>query len=363
MHLDTPTVYTINFPLACGFLSLLGASLLGACGGDIAVAPPPQAAPPAAEGPPQTPPVTPPGTAPITPPVTPPSPPASAPLLTVSTSSLALAVSGQPRHFVVSNLGGQTALNLRANALTPLPAGSSLSTDCDSLSPGASCTLTVTPGATPSASPADTAPAPVQLSLSGSNTAALALSLWVLDFGSVYQGGYVFDLKDSTPATAGVGGKVMALEDAWPATVVANDSPASSSPVDGASNTADLIAAGGPPPFPNSPYAAWVCGNSDAAGFTDWYLPAICELGYDRDNRGSGCGTASAPTLSNISSHLVDKGLVGNLPSLDEHHSSTGSRGNHWVQFFRPADDLPGAAQHEAAGGEARVRCVRALTP
>ena len=288
--------------------------------------------------------------------------PPAAPALMASAPALALAASGQPRHVLITNVGGQAALNLVVGAASALPAGSAFGTDCAAtLAPGASCTLTVTPGATPSAAPGDAAPTPAELRIGGSNTPALTLPVRVLGFGSVYQGGYVFDLDDTTPPTGGVGGKVMALNNAWPTAVQANDAPLASSPTEGAANTATLVNAGGPPPDPNSPYAAWTCDDASDAGFTDWYLPAICELGYDRDNRGSGCGSAAAPTRPNIQSHLVDKGVSGGLVGNNEYWSSTGAGGVTWTQYIGPG---PTAAQHDVPSAAlSLVRCVRALTP
>ncbi|WP_322470410.1 hypothetical protein SOM08_07280 [Hydrogenophaga sp. SNF1] len=289
--------------------------------------------------------------------------PPPAPALMASASALALAASGQPRRVLITNVGGQAALDLAVSAASALPAGSALGTDCAArLSPGASCTLTITPGATPSAAPGDTTPTPAELRIGGSNTPALALSVWVLGFGSVYQGGYVFDLDDTTPPTGGVGGQVMALSNAWPTAVQAMDSPLASSPTEGAANTAALVNTGGPPTDPNSPYAAWACDNASDAGFTDWYLPAICELGYDRDNRGSGCGSAAAPTRPNIQSRLVDAGVSGGLSPLFEYWSSTGAGGGiTWTQYVGPG---PTAAQHAIPSAAlSLVRCVRALTP
>lgn len=289
--------------------------------------------------------------------------PPTAPTLMASAPALALAASGQSRQVVITNVGGQAALQLAVSVATALPAGSGFGTDCAAtLAPGASCTLTVTPGATPSAAPGDTAPTPAELRLGGSHTNTLSLPVWVLDFGSVYQGGYVFDLDDGTPTTGGVGGKVMALDNAWPTAVQANDSPLASSPTDGAANTLALVNAGGPPPDPNNPYAAWACDQANDAGFTDWYLPAICELGYDRDNRGSGCGSAAAPTRPNIQSRLVDAGVSGGLSPLVEYWSSTGLGGGlTWTQYIGPG---PTAAQHAVPSAAlSLVRCVRALTP
>lgn len=328
--------------LHCILPPLCAAALLSACGG----------------GDPATPAAT---------VVIPPGPAPTAPALVASTAALALAVSGQPRQFLITNVGGLPARNLALTVGSALPAGSGFTTDCAELLPGASCTISLTPGATPSAAPGDTAPVPAELRLAGDNSNTLALPVWVLDFGSVYQGGYVFDLDDTTPATGGVGGKVMALGDATSQAVEWGPSGVTVvllSSTDGAANTAAIAQQTGAPPVGDSlrQYPAWTCDNASEAGYTDWYLPAICEMGYDRDSRGSGCGTAASPTLSNIQSRLVDPGHVSGLQIFD-YWSSTSTAGDEvWVQNFFAT--LPRNAQHpDLAIGANLARCVRALTP
>ncbi|WP_131795840.1 DUF1566 domain-containing protein [Fluoribacter gormanii] len=56
-------------------------------------------------------------------------------------------------------------------------------------------------------------------------------------------------------------------------------------------------------------YAAGLCKQA-IASYSDWYLPAICEMGY-----GNGaCGTSGAPMQQNIQSSLIDSSGF-NLPS------------------------------------------------
>lgn len=287
-----------------------------------------------------------------------PAPPDAPAYLASSNASMALAVTGQPRQFVITNVGGQDANSLVASTTT-LPPGTFLQTDCTALAPGASCTITIVPGAVPSAAPGDTAPVPAGLLLSGSNTNTLALSVWVLDHGSVYQGGYVFDLNDGTPALDSVGGKVLALGDAWPTDLQAHDLPSTSN-TDGATNTATLVSAGGG--SPSTPYAAWACDVATDAGLSDWYLPAICEMGYETDFWGTGCGSVGGPRLQNIQSNLVDKGVnTGVVQGRDYWSSSSTGAGTTWFQRFGAA---PVAVQRDSPSGLLGLaRCVRALTP
>ncbi|HHF0578356.1 TPA: hypothetical protein ACPHXX_000565 [Legionella anisa] len=119
---------------------------------------------------------------------------------------------------------------------------------------------------------------------------------------------------------------------------------------------------GGTPPFTASPgptnityYAAGLCKQTIAT-YSDWYLPAICEMGY-----GVACGTSGAPTLQNMQSSLVDFNSLNLLGGL--YWSSTEKSANPqfdiWEQFFSPTSsdqsDVPKLFQ-------LGVRCSRALT-
>ncbi|AWN72484.1 TPA: hypothetical protein ACU9KK_002702 [Legionella anisa] len=119
---------------------------------------------------------------------------------------------------------------------------------------------------------------------------------------------------------------------------------------------------GGTPPFTASPgptnityYAAGLCKQTIAT-YSDWYLPAICEMGY-----GITCGNSSTPTLQNMQSSLVDFNSLNLLGGL--YWSSTEESANPqfdiWEQFFSPSSsnqtDVPKLFQ-------LGVRCSRALT-
>jgi len=285
--------------------------------------------------------------------------------LVVSSDALALKVSGQSRQFIVTNVGGQDAVHLTATLTTALPTGTHLTTDCAALAPGASCMLTITPGATPTAAPGELEPVPAGVSIAGTNTNLLALSVWVLDVGGVYQGGLVFDIDDETPMTGGVGGKVLALSNVgerrfFGAPDYVSISPAATSTSDGAANTAAIVAQFGPPPNAYLEYPAWACHSSEEAGFTDWYLPAICELGYDANNVGTGCGTSQTPALPNVRSNLSDRGYL-NAGLVNVWSSTQLAPSATWQQLL---GNWP--AQHQTRNAlyvTEYVRCARALTP
>ena len=54
-------------------------------------------------------------------------------------------------------------------------------------------------------------PKPITLRISGTNSNRLAPTLNVLMYGSVYQGGYIYAVDDTTPCTISIGGKLAAL--------------------------------------------------------------------------------------------------------------------------------------------------------
>lgn len=228
----------------------------------------------------------------------------------------------------------------------------------------------------------------------------LVLNVVILSYGCICQGGYVYAFDDTTPNTESVGGKVAATADQ------AASSPGVIWSSNGSGGTAgdvayDLIfgvseisTASSPDPNggqasgqtacngstdgacdanniyvyyelsgPNSPvndsyYAAGLCKQT-IGGYSDWFLPAICELGY-----GSGaCGTASAPTQQNMQSSLVDFNnldlLTGYYWSSTEY--SVSPQNTAWEQFFAAA----GGSAHAAGdkGLQLGVRCSRSLSP
>ena len=319
------------------------------------------------------------------------------PTLSASASSLALAVNnttlsanltGNPRTFTVTNTGGAAATSVAFSVSPALPSGTTISpANCGDLAPAASCTITVTPGANPSAAVGDTNPTPVTLTVAGTNTNTLSLPVEVLTYGSVHQAGYIFAIDDTTPNTGNIGGKVAALTDQaspffspgiiWSSngngpssSDVANDAipgiyESSTTPADacngnrdGACNSRVTIAFYSPPnPAINRLYyAAGLC-SANIGGFTDWYLPAICEMGYG--NAGAGCGSQSSPTMQNMRTNLVDNG--GNVASLANlYWSSTEASGSFFWAFYVY---IPSNVQDFAdKANQLGVRCARAIT-
>lgn len=304
-----------------------------------------------------------------------PAPAPSATTLSASASTLALSVNGgtaaltgTPRTLTLTNTGSAAAQSVGYTASPALPAGTTVSSTCgSSLAAGASCTLTITPGSTPSAAAGDTNPSAVTLSVSGSNTNTLTAAVHVLAYGSVYQAGYVFAIDDTTPATGSIGGKAAALSDHSSAvewgglwTVVGVDETATSpcdAKSDGACNTQQIVATLG-----SGTYGAKICDDFTSGSYTDWYLPAICEMSYDATSMGTGCGSAGTPLQQNMQSNLVETGVLPIVGlfylSSTEHGSSPNVLG--WMHLFDSGGGQ--VSQQVQKDTVLYTRCVRALT-
>jgi len=332
--------------------------------------------------------------------------------LSINNPALNPALTGTPRVITIFNLGSETAVNL--SILYPTwPAGTSANSTCSStLVPSASCAITITPGddATSDCN-SGIVPTPGTISVSADNASTITTSVVILAYGCIYQGGYIFSVDDSTPDSGSIGGKVVSQFDQaaqgaiiWSSNGnggggadVAYDSIYGISEIstslsadpsggqvggqascDGAtdgscdSNNINIYYesfASGAPINP-SYYAAGLC-QANIDGFTDWYLPAICELGYDSNSSpsGSGCGTILAPTSQNIQSNLVNNGNVGGLApgSGDNYYWSatewSGDPTNYaWYQLLN-LDESGQQFHGYDKNGQTGVRCVRAVTP
>jgi hypothetical protein len=292
--------------------------------------------------------------------------------LSLSVSSLALKTSGIARTVTVTNTGSAPAISVIYSLITVTD--TTAISSCSTLAPGASCQITITPGATASAAAGALAPTPINLNVGGLNTNVASAAVHVLDFGSVYQSGYVFDFDDTTPATGSVGGKVVALSDElpgvpWGASVggapAFNDiagvnenstgpAPSCAGNTDGTCNTAAIVNGHAPtdPVF----YAAGACDASIKDTRVDWYLPAICELG---SSVGAGCAAGG-----NIQQNLIDNGKlpVADQPSMTYWSSTQYSASPitlAWSHFFV----FPGGTQGQSNKASSfPVRCVHAIT-
>lgn len=143
-------------------------------------------------------------------------------VLSASLSNLALSVSGltldgnpsgNSRTVIITNTGAFAATGL-AVGYSGLPAGTSGSSTCGAiLNPGSSCSITITPGATETSDCSTGIVAtPGVIDVSADNGNFVSTSVVVLNYGCIYQEGYVFSMDDSTPSTSSIGGTVAALE-------------------------------------------------------------------------------------------------------------------------------------------------------
>ncbi len=300
-------------------------------------------------------------------------------------------LSGASRNIKITNTGNAEASNL-AVTFPAWPSGTTSSTTCsNTLEVGESCSITVTPGTTPTSDGTNpcsnygTAPIPDVIQVKAENGNSVAINVVVLSYGCIYQGGYIYSLDDAVETTRSVGGKVVSSTDqaapypngvGWSATgnTEANttidhyDIPgiyeSSTDPCqgnsDGACNSKQILAhynsiINSSPSY----YAASLCQGT-INQYSDWYLPAICELGYDIERIGSGCGSFYSPRLQNIQSNLVDRLdlLTGYYWSSTE--VSVAAQSVAWAEHFASAEQtLQRYVQKNDLLG---VRCSRALT-
>lgn len=346
---------------------------------------------------------------------------AAATTLSMSVSTLALSVtgytefgvagtpsSGLPRVITVTNVGSDTALNVGVT-LPTWPTGTTATTTCGAtLAAASSCSITVTPGSTATSdgtnpSTVGTAPIPGTVSVTSDNAATVTTDVVVLGYGSIWQGGHVFAFDDTTSNTGSVGGKVMTTADQampFPNGVIwssngnggaagdvvydiiygISETSTTSTPnpntnqvagqtacngaVDGSCNSNNIVTyyqvPTTNPSISLSFYAAGLCEQT-ISGYSDWYLPAVCEMIYAAGS-GNGCGSSGTPVTQNIQSTLVDLSglnLVAGFYWSSTEFSAVPNNSS-WVSLFASGG---GALSTDASKDSlVGVRCVRALT-
>ena len=320
-----------------------------------------------------------------------------------SVTTLALKTSGVARTITFTNTGSSTASSVTYTPSPALPSSTTITpANCGNIAPAGTCVLTISPGATPSAAAYDINPTPITLSVQGTNTNTLTPTLNIVTLASVYQLGFIYSIDDSTPTTGSIGGKVAAVTDqaaAYPSGIIwssdgsgtivsyiaifgISETSTSATPnpsagqitgqsacngrTDGACDTTNIVtyynanrAAGGAAPTPLTQYASGLC-RASIGGYTDWYLPAICEMGPASNSSGCVSGTPN---------------MVTNLPLLLT--SCTGTSclsGLYWssTEYSGFPSDLAWGQDFASGGGSGQplgdkssalgVRCSRALT-
>jgi len=329
--------------------------------------------------------------------------------LSVNNTGLNTALTGTPRLMTITNTGSNSATSVTYSPSPALPSGTTISpASCGTIAALGTCVLTIAPGSSASATPNNTNPTPITLSVSGTNTNTLTPTLNILTYGSVYQGGYIYAVDDTTPNTGSIGGTVVTLTDqaprnpygvVWssnaggtgdvsdiiygisetsttgtanPNTNQVDGQSACNGATDGSCNSNNIIVYYSPPTknpaIKPSFYAAGQC-TATISGYSDWYLPAICEMGPH--STGARC-TASTQNIVNQLPGLVgDPGAATPSTSCDYAAnclagyywgSTEGSNrtDNAWYQYF-----ASGGGSNQSIGGKGYslgVRCSRALT-
>ncbi len=133
--------------------------------------------------------------------------------LSVNDPLLNAALTGTPRVITIYNSGTTTANNVACPTSGSASITSIVCAGCGTILAGQSCQITITPSGTASATAYDTNPTPITLSISGTNTNTLTPTINILTYGSVYQGGFVYEINDTTPNTGSIGGAVASLVD------------------------------------------------------------------------------------------------------------------------------------------------------
>ena len=240
-----------------------------------------------------------------------------------------------------------------------------------------------------------TAPVAQTISVSANNASTVSSTVVILGYGCIYQGGYVYAIDDTTATSSSVRGKVAATSDQTspfaPGIIWSSDgsggtsniaiygiseTSTSSSPNPSSAQVSGQIACNGNTdgacdsnnvyvyyqnnatgaPINTSLYAIGLC-KATINGYSDWYLPAICEGGY---GSSADCGTLGSPALQNMQSNLVDN----NVGSLDGYYwtsteSAVTPSSEAWLQLFQSGggtNQLP-----FTKGFIPGVRCSRAV--
>lgn len=362
--------------------------------------------------------------------------------LSINDTGLNAALTGKPRLITITNSGSNSATSVTYSTSPALPSGTTISpASCGTIAASGTCVLTITPGGTASATAGNTSPTPITLSISGTNTNTLTPTVNILTYGSVYQGGYIYAVDDTTPDTGSLGGKVVTQTEQAPrfpdgVAWSSNGANSTSVSIDGIPGIAETSTTGSSVPtyasaqasfnstysnsstfpFPssgsfsscngrtngacnsaniltlyntyvtnygigNSPYALstgptttsyYAAGRCTAtiSGYSDWYLPAICEMGPA--SPGSGCSASTQDIVSQLPDLLGNPGA--GTPSTSCTYGANCLAGNYWSSTEDSGNPTVRAwSQYFASGGRSfqlygpkfntlGVRCSRALT-
>lgn len=341
----------------------------------------------------------------------------SAPTLTLAQAGIFTSTSGagaqtsKARRLTIMNAGPGAAEGFTIGFSPALSGGSTYTTTCTSPLPVGTCTVTVKPGS--ATSTAGNPPVTNTMTISAINgTSTPSTVITTLTYGSLYGSGYVFSIDDTPAAnlpmgqvkiagtsdqSAGIvwdadgacygpGNECTLQTNAWETIYGSNQSsvPGSTNPSGTGSNgpgntwliSSILNGQNGDTNGPPANYAAGLCINDNTGSFTDWYLPAICEMGYGQTSQTTYCGTQSTPELQNMQSNLID--FTGADSTVASGLYNGGNSGNYWSSTeFVALPQSQAWYQSFALGGSGGgsqqnatnkislfgIRCVRAFIP
>lgn len=324
------------------------------------------------------------------------------------------ALTGRPRQMLVTNIGIGSAYNLVPSS-SGLPSGTTITgTTCGTiLNPGDTCSVEITPGSIASSDVSNnscttgTEPVPGIITVNADGGISAQGNVYVLGYGCLYQGGYLYAVND-TSSTGGLRGQVVSTGDqsngiVWAAdgtndpdfTVIlgidntstsSNLSPSSppypaypagtpapsacNGLTDGRCNSDNILGfylannrSGSPPPTPNSWYATGLC--NDYAYSNEWYyLPAICEM----TNNGPLSCPANVQSMTMTLPFLIGNACSNPLGTqcLDGiYYSSTEDSGNPeniWATDFKTSGSIDTSETTIVIRySYSRVRCVHNL--
>lgn len=290
--------------------------------------------------------------------------------------------SGKPRIITIKNIGSAptTALSVSSTPVPP-PNVATITNNCNGnkLNPGATCTITITPGPVASSStdgnPCSeintTRPLPTTVTVDASNTNTQSSKFFVLNYGCVAHGGFIYAMNDAPPPSASIGGRVVTQasmgNSIWSNNgsiygISDNSTPTSPSPstgkldgqfaclgkYDGSCDSNNIIFS-----KHSFVYAAGFCSES-IGGFHGWYLPAICQIG---PSGGAGL-VCNNPLIQNIQGSIPGK-FVGNFWSSTQASSSPSTLA--WVSVLvaNPQPNPLPPAQAQSKGNTNKVLCSR----
>jgi hypothetical protein len=298
-------------------------------------------------------------------------------------------LTGKSREITITNTGSDDATGVVVNH-DGLPKDTSVSTfGCATIAAGGGkCVITIKPGATASTNGND------KLCTTGVHVTAdgglsVLVDTYVLSYGCIYQGGFIYSVDDTTTNTGSIGGKTAAITDTYKDQNSLSDrtpdwggygTDIGSSLYDdniqganeGSANSAAIISALTTNSVSLSDYAAGLCSSwsVDASGapsctalntcYTNWYLPAICELGpYNNSLCTSGSTNIQQQLFENTSIPSTTLGLLNPGFYWSSTESQSSPKINARTEYFKINSSAYTTRNKLTLN---RIRCSRALT-